>query len=230
MEKSTKPWPLWDLPTRLGHGLFIVAMLVAWWSAETQRTDLHQWTGYTILVLLIARLVWGFVGSKPSRFATFLKSTVVTFKYLFSSANESGEPTRHEKVIGHNPAGGWSVVLMLFLLLLQAGSGLFNSDDILFNGPFYHLMESEWQDRFGLIHDYAFDALLICIGLHIGAVVFYALRGQNLITAMIRGGTDEQFSDEPPKASWLWLAILVVVAVAFWAAVQYAPQPTSQWF
>lgn len=231
MEKSTgKTWPVWDLPTRLGHGLFIVAMLLAWWSAETQRTDLHQWTGYTIFVLVISRLIWGLVGSKTSRFATFLKGPRTVTSYLFSPAKDTPASLPNYKVVGHNPAGGWSVVLMLSLLLVQSLSGLFNSDDILFNGPFYHLVESDWQDRFGVIHDYAFDALLVCIALHILAVLFYTVRGKNLITPMIRGGADEAYSDEPPTPSWRWLVILLLVAVALWAAVQSAPQPTNQWF
>ncbi|MFK7732742.1 MAG: cytochrome b/b6 domain-containing protein [Pseudomonadales bacterium] len=231
MEKSTvKPWPLWDLPTRLGHGLFIAALLLAWWSAETQRTDLHEWTGYVILVLVVSRLVWGIVGSKHSRFATFLKSPPAAFNYLLSSAKERSESAIDNKVVGHNPAGGWSVVLMLSLLLLQAVSGLFNSDDILFSGPFYHLVESDWQDRFGVVHDYAFNALIICISLHVMAVLFYTYRGKKLIVPMIRGGAADRYSDEAPKPSWRWLAILLIVALALWAAVQSAPQPSNQWF
>ncbi|MEM8497730.1 MAG: cytochrome b/b6 domain-containing protein [Pseudomonadota bacterium] len=231
MEKSTgKKWPVWDLPTRLGHGLFIVAMLLAWWSAETQRTDLHQWTGYGIFVLVISRLIWGFVGSKPSRFATFVKGPRTVIDYLFSSPEDAQASLPSHKVVGHNPAGGWSVVLMLSLLLVQSLSGLFNSDDILFNGPLYHLVESEWQDRFGVVHDYAFNVLLVCIALHIAAVFFYTWRGKNLLKPMILGADDDVYSDAPPKPSWRWLAILLIVAVALWAAVQSAPQPTSQWF
>lgn len=205
-------------------------MGLAWWSAETQRTDLHQWTGYSILVLVIGRLLWGVFGSKPSRFATFLKTPGVVFRYLFSPAKDSSVSTLDNAAIGHNPAGGWSVVVMLLLLFVQSFSGLFNSDDILFNGPFYHLLESEWQDRFGLIHDYAFDALIVFIALHIIAVLFYTVRGTNLLLPMIRGSSDERYSDEPPKPSWRWFALLLIVALTLWAAVQSVPQPTSQWF
>lgn len=223
-------WPLWDLPTRLGHILFIVAMLLAWWSAETQRTDLHKWTGYSVLVLVMARLFWGFLGSKPSRFATFMKSPAAAFNYLFSPADTRATSLSNKVAIGHNPAGGWSVLLMLLLLLLQSFSGLFNSDDILFNGPFYHLLESEWQDRFGVIHEYAFDALLALIALHIAAVLFHTFRGANLLTPMLRGSAEDRYSDEPPKPAWWWFAMLLVFGVALWAAVQSAPQPTNQWF
>ncbi len=225
MTPTQERWPLWDLPTRLGHGLFIAALLLAWWSAETQRTELHQWTGYSLLVLVVSRLVWGIVGSKPSRFSTFLKRPSTVYKYLFTSADNAQAFSS-----GHNPAGGWSVVLMLFLLFAQAFSGLFNSDDILFTGPFYHLLDSEWQDRMGVIHDYAFNALIACVALHIGVVLFYYFRGTNLIADMIRGKTEDRYSDEPPRASWYWIIILILLAAALWAAVQAAPQPTSQWF
>ncbi len=208
----------------------IVALLLAWWSAETQRTDIHQWTGYSILVLVLGRLVWGFIGSKPSRFATFMKSPMVAVKYLFSPAAQASEDVPNGNTMGHNPAGGWSVLLMLSLLLTQATSGLFNSDDILFNGPFYHLVESDWQDRFGVVHEYVFNALLACIALHIAMVSFYTYRGKKLLTPMIRGGTDDRYSEEPPKPSWRWLAVLLLIAIALWALVQSVPQPTSQWF
>ncbi len=224
-----KTWPLWDIPTRLTHGLLIAALILAWWSAETQRPDLHQWAGYSILVLVLARIVWGFIGSTPSLFSTFLKSPQNVWRYLFDRT-QNKPSIEHARVTGHNPAGGWSVLVLLVLLFVQSVTGLFNSDDILFNGPFYHLLESDWQDRAGVIHDYAFDVLIAFIALHIVAVFFHYWRGRNLLLPMLRGKTQDCYSDQPPKASWRWLLVLLIFAAALWAAVQSAPQPTTQWF
>jgi cytochrome b len=66
---------------------------------------------------------------------------------------------------GHNPLGSWSVLVLLVLLLMQAISGLFNSDGIFFNGPLYYAVTSEWRDTLGLVHDVNFDALLVFVSL-----------------------------------------------------------------
>ena len=105
------PLPLWDLPTRLCHWLIVCCLPLAWWSAETENYSLHQWTGYTVIVLVVSRLIWGLVGSRHSRFADFLVGPAKIVAYLQGRGADS---------VGHNPLGGWSVMLLLALLLVLA--------------------------------------------------------------------------------------------------------------
>ncbi len=100
----------------------------------------HEWSGYTIIVLVVSRIVWGFIGSRHARFSDFLVGPARLREYL------KGRPAASA---GHNPLGGWSVLLLLTLLLLQAGSGLFNSDDVLFQGPLVLLGERRVSRRHG---------------------------------------------------------------------------------
>ena len=93
-------------------------------AAETENYEAHQWIGCLVIVLVFSRIVWGFVGSRHSRFADFVVGPSKVMTYL----RGQGAASR-----GHNPLGGWSVLALLLLLLLQAVSGLFNSDDVFFS-------------------------------------------------------------------------------------------------
>ncbi len=69
---SGKDNPLWDIPTRLFHWLIVVCIPLSWWSAENENYELHEWLGYTVIVLVVSRVAWGFFGSRHSRFGDFL--------------------------------------------------------------------------------------------------------------------------------------------------------------
>jgi len=219
---STNAKPLWDIPTRLFHWAIVCALPLAWWSAEEQRFNLHQWVGYTILVLVISRVVWGFVGSRHSRFSDFLAGPGKIFAYL----RGRGEP-----VVGHNPLGGWSVMVLLTLLLLQAVSGLFNSDDIFFSGPLHYWARTEFRDAMGVVHDVVFNALLAFVTLHILAVLYHQFRfKEKLIQAMVRGSAAGREGIERPRGWWWALFIAALAALALWWGLAQAPQsPPLNW-
>lgn len=212
--------PIWDLATRLYHWLLVLCLPLAWWSAEQQNFDVHQWVGYTVLVLIVARIIWGFIGSHYSRFSQFLAGPRKVKAYL------SG---REMVTAGHNPLGGWSVITLLTLLLMQAVSGLFNSDDILFSGPFYYAASDELQNTMGLVHDLAFNVLLGCVALHVLAVSYYQFKGGKIIQAMLNGGEASPAGNPTPAPFWWWLLVTSVLAALLWWAIQRAPQPTAWW-
>ncbi|MFV8816401.1 cytochrome b/b6 domain-containing protein [Haliea sp. E17] len=212
---------LWDIPTRLFHWSLVVALGLAWWSAEEERYGVHEWTGYTIIVLVVSRIVWGFLGSRHSRFSDFLAGPRRIAAYLRGEG--SATP-------GHNPLGGWSVLLLLTLLLLQAVSGLFNSDDILFSGPLYYAASGEFRDAMGEIHEIAFNVLLAFAALHVLAVCYYQfLRKDRLINAMLLGRAQGKVGVEAPRSFWLYLVVVLLVGAALWFGLQQAPQPQSIW-
>ena len=213
--------PVWDLPTRLFHWLLVLCIALAWWTGEEDDYDRHAWVGYTVLVLVVFRLLWGLVGSRHSRFSDFLAGPRRISAYL--KGEEPAGP-------GHNPLGGWSVVLMLSLLLLQAVSGLFNSDDVLFNGPFYYAAEVGFRDAMGALHDLVFNLLLGLIALHVCAVLFYQFRRkQPLLQAMLRGSAEGKRGEAAPAPWWLAVVIILVLALLLWYAIANAPQPVQRW-
>ena len=87
----------------------------------------HAYFGYTILILLIFRMMWGLLGSTHARFANFIPSKATLLSYLTGKS---------KAVLGHNPLGALSVLGLLTVLLIQAISGLFADDEIAFQGPF----------------------------------------------------------------------------------------------
>jgi cytochrome b len=212
---------LWDLPTRVFHWALVLCMALAWWSGEEGRNDVHEWTGYTLIVLVVSRIVWGFVGSRHSRFSDFVRGPGATLAYL----RGEGSPTP-----GHNPLGAWSVLALLLLILLQAISGLFNSDDILFSGPLYYAASTSLRDTMGVIHQWTFDALLVLIALHVLVASYHQwVKKDGLIRAMLTGRTAHKAGLAAPVATWKALVIVALVAGALWLGLEQAPQPQPLW-
>ena len=221
MTTGKQAYPLWDLPVRLIHWSLVLCLPLAWWTAEEDNYDLHSKVGYTVLILVATRILWGVVGSRHARFTDFLVGPAAILRYL------KGLGARSQ---GHNPLGGWAVIVLLLLLLAQASSGLFNSDDVLFNGPFYYAANSDFRDFMGVVHENAFDLLLAFIVLHIAAVVFHQFRlREKLVQAMVRGRAEGREGLAPPASAWLAVAIAVVFAVGLAVALDYAPQPQPMW-
>jgi cytochrome b len=211
--------PLWDLPTRLFHWLLVVALFASWLSHEQEWINVHLWSGYTVVVLAGFRLSWGFVGSAHSRFSDFLQSPAAVWRYW------RGDTQLRP---GHNPAGGWAVLLLLLVILVQALSGLFNSDGLLFEGPLYHALDATWTDKLGALHEQGFWILLVLIALHIGTILYYQFgsRAENLIGPMVTGGEGGQQS---PVSLWRALVVLALCVVLLAAAVFWAPAPELPW-
>jgi cytochrome b len=214
---SANRFLLWDIPVRVFHWSIVCCVPLAWLTAETDNYEAHQWIGYSIIVLVVTRILWGFVGSVHARFADFLVGPRSVVGYLRGEAAASP---------GHNPLGGWSVVALLLLLLLQGVSGLFNSDDVLFSGPLYYAAGSEFRDAMGELHEVAFNLLLGVICLHLAAVFYHQFRRREpLLQAMVRGAAPGREGRARPVSWWRALALLAAVALALWWGLGQAPQP-----
>jgi cytochrome b len=175
---------VWDLPTRLFHWILVALVIAQWWTARNFSTmEYHLWGGYALLALVLFRVIWGFAGSDTARFSDFVRGPGVVLAYV--KALLRGATPRH---LGHNPLGGWSILAMLALLLVQAGTGLFANDDIFIEGPLYSWVSKGTSDWLTTIHRLNFDLLLILIAVHLAAVLFYLLvKRENLIHAMLSG-------------------------------------------
>ena len=143
----------------------------------------HEYSGVAILVLVLFRIAWGFVGSAESRFRAFVHGPSAVMRYA-STLFQRGS-ARH---LGHNPMGGWSVLLLLVSLFIQAVTGLFANDDILTEGPLFDLVSKATSDWLTRIHHLNQTVLLVLILIHLGAILFYLFyKRENLITPMITG-------------------------------------------
>lgn len=196
---------VWDLPVRLFHWGIVVGVFIAWLTQDIGWLPAHRITGYAIGAALIFRLLWGVVGSDTARFARFLRSPIAGLAHL--RRFRRGEP---DTEIGHNAAGGWMVLLMLLLLAVQFGTGLFATNDIDFEGPFAGWITLERSDVLTSIHAVNFTAIEIAVLLHVLAVIAYAVvKRHDLVRPMVTGRKRLPASAAPPRLSGIGLAVLV---------------------
>ena len=203
---------VWDLPQRLFHWLLVLLIVVSWVSvtAGGNAMQIHFLSGYTILTLVLFRVAWGFLGTRHARFDSFMRSPRAAVAYLRSLRSNDAAPH-----LGHNPAGGWSVILMLAILLLQSATGLFANDDIAAAGPLAKLVSKALSDRITGIHHISVKLLYALIGLHLSAVAYYVFyRKENLVTPMLTGYKDSGEKHAAPDRQRNWLAALVLAACA----------------
>ena len=199
-EKSVQKVRIWDLPVRLFHWTLVVLMIVSYYSAKAggDWMQLHFWSGYSILTLLIFRIAWGFVGSTTARFSNFVKGPSAAFAHLRELLGKGGPYDA-----GHNPAGGAMVMVLLFAVLAQVAAGLFAADTDMgtVNGPLANLIADKWVDRLTAFHKYWINILLILAALHVlAAVVYLVWKRQNLIGAMLTGSKLQRDVVPPGKA------------------------------
>lgn len=216
-----QPTAVWDLPTRLFHWLLVVLVGLSWWSGENEELDLHLWLGMAVLGLILFRLLWGLFGSSTARFANFVRGPRAVRAYL--------RDIRGWKAVGHNPLGALSVIALLLALAVQVGTGLFLTDeDGLVEGPLAHLVSFDTAEAMSEVHEAVFNVLLVLIGIHVAAILFYRLvLGKRLVGAMVTGrsGADPEAEPMRPGKTWVALICLVIaIAVTRWIIVG-APLP-----
>lgn len=168
---------IWDLPTRLYHWLqaaLFIGLIITGFAGKGP----HVYLGLGLFTLIMWRLIWGLMGSETSRFTQFVRSPKTIIRYLTG---------KHEHQTGHNPAGGWMVILMIVCLLSQCIAGLIIAD--FFNNiPILHLwITNSVIDVSTLIHGITARLLLLLVALHLIAIFFYKLRAKPLLWAMIVG-------------------------------------------
>jgi cytochrome b len=221
MRQLYLPMRVWDAPVRLFHWAIVLLILFSWGSAEWNRMEWHKLSGYTILTLLLFRIVWGIVGSETARFSRFLKSPMEAMRHLAHMTRREAD-----REIGHNAAGGWMVLVLLLLLVVQAITGLASNDDIDTEGPYARLVGKAWSDWASHIHDLNFTLIEIAVVAHILAVLAYAvLKGQDLVRPMITGKKRLPGTVRQPRMAHPLLALLLLVlaSAAVTALVRYAP-------
>ena len=143
----------------------------------------HMKSGYAIAALLLYRIMWGIVGSREARFASFVRGPGAAVAYL-----RGLRAGRREVNEGHNPVGGWSVLVMLACLVLQVSTGLFSNDESSHEGPLAARVSDAMVDRMSSIHHWNQFAVLTFVVLHVVAVGLYQWRlRMDVIGPMVHG-------------------------------------------
>lgn len=217
---------VWDIPVRLFHWSLATSILMSFITAQIggNAMEWHKRIGYFVIGLIIFRVVWGFVGSYHARFKNFVYAPATVINY---AKNLFKKDSAH--YVGHNPMGGLSVVALIASVGLQTVTGLFSNDDILLEGPYASMVSKAFSDQMTRLHQLNSDLILILVGLHLSAIVFYAMfKKEQLIEAMLTGkkdidpSIDGQFEAEMPeeaRSAWLPWSVIVVVGGVTYALV-----------
>jgi cytochrome b len=207
---------VWDLPTRLFHWTLAACVAFSVVSAHVGGNAMvwHFRSGYVVLTLLAFRILWGLLGGRWSRFASFAYPPDSILRYL---RGQSRADDHHD--VGHNPLGAFSVFGLLAILAVQVSTGLFADDDLGNTGPLIKFVSSassslltKWHSTFGQW------LILLLVALHVSAIGFYWVRRrQNLVRPMLTG--DKQLPAGVPASDDHWrLRGLALVLAALCAA------------
>jgi len=217
---------VWDWPLRLWHWLFAVAVIGAWITGQWGGFDWRQWHfwfGQSAIGLLIFRVLWGFVGPRHARFIQFMPSPSRLLAYLKTLPRRDGPES-----VGHSPLGALAVIVLLTVLAVHATSGLFISDDILFEGPWFAAVSDDTSDFASTIHHRLAWPVGVLIAIHLAAILFYRLfKKQRLTSAMVTGRKPASRVPEtaaiPGSRSLLALILIALVAGFTWWLLAVAP-------
>lgn len=211
---------VWDLPTRLFHWslaiLFCISLYTGF-NGGLNAMDYHMLSGYGILGLVTFRILWGFVGSTHAKFSGFVRGPRVVLAYLRSLSAKQSIP------VGHNPLGALSVLAMLACLVIQAGTGLFSTDDVFVDGPLRHLLSHGQSLRVTEWHKVNLWVLCGLVGMHLAAIAWYHFRHEQNLTLPMITGYKLIDADVEPGRNHLVLAIVLgaVVAAGIYYLVTY---------
>lgn len=199
---------VWDWPVRLFHWTLAASFAGAWLTAESERLALwHMSFGFTVMGLVLFRLVWGVAGTRYARFASFVTGPARVWRYLRSLL--SAQP---EHSVGHNPAGGVAVLLLLGLGLATATTGALYWQEI-------------GGEAFEEVHEALATAMLAVVGVHVAGVLLSSLlHRENLVGAMLTGFKRGAAAAAIPGGRPLVALVLVAALAGFWT---YAWSPAS---
>ena len=177
---------IWDPALRVFHWL-LAALVVANWllgKFGPNVMTLHFWLGYAIIALLCFRIVWGFVGPRPARFASLINAPAAIIAYLRHMFDR-----RPSFWPGHNPLGALAVIAMLAVLVWQVSTGLISDPEDYINvGPLASEVSSATSKKAVGWHHLGANLILILVVLHIAVILFYRLwKHEDLIRPMLTG-------------------------------------------
>lgn len=205
------PMRVWDAPVRVFHWLIVVLVPTCYFTAKAHVYGLHMSLGLAVLALVLFRLAWGLVGSETARFARFVKSPSEGLTHLRDFTRQ--EP---DIAVGHNPAGGWMVVLLLLLLTIQVVSGLAAySRRAEIGGPLSAYLDDATRGVANLVHSVDINLIIAAAAFHVFVVVVYVIvKKQNLIRPMITGKKRLPAATKAPRMASPLLALVIAAAAA----------------
>lgn len=189
MSNTTKI-KVWDPLVRVFHWSLVTAFAIAY-ITEDDFLTIHSWAGYLILGLLVIRIIWGFVGSRYARFSNFVYSRAMIIQFVKDTLQ-----LRAKRYLGHNPAGGAMVILLITSLLITTltGVALLGAEE--HAGPLasWFVASSDiWGEGLEEVHEFFANFTLLLVFVHVsGVLVESFIHKENLVSAMLSGLKSEK--------------------------------------
>jgi cytochrome b len=162
---------VWSPWLRALHWVLAVSMIASFVTHEGAGT-VHEVLGYVALAAACVRVLLGFAGAGYWPFRQFVRSPAATLAYTRDLLAH-----REKRYLGHNPLGGWMVLVLLTDVIACGLTGWMSTTDRFFGVA--------WV---GNLHDAVGHALIPLLLLHLAGVVFTSWRHrENLVAAMLHG-------------------------------------------
>ena len=185
MKQPNNHIKVWDPLVRSFHWILVGAFFIAYLT-EDDFLSLHVWSGYIVGIAIVIRILWGLVGTRHARFTDFVTSPKTAMRYVYDTL-----AMRAKRYIGHNPAGGLMIVVMILGLLVTVVSGIALYGVAEQAGPLAVSMGNGselWEDMLEGIHEFFANFTLFLVAVHVAGVVIESLiHKENLVLSMING-------------------------------------------
>ena len=192
---------VWDLPVRVFHWCLVVCFAGAWVTGESERFKLwHLAFGYTAGLLVVLRLLWGLIGTRYARFDSFVVSPRNAWNHLVLVFR-----SKQHGSVGHNPIGGWMMLVLMGLVLLLLVTGVIHYQD--------------WIELDELHEGLATLALALVMVHVAAAIIMSRVDGQNLIKSMWTGKKLVHSDDTSVRPMRLIGIALFLLMMYFFVAV-----------
>ena len=183
-EHRKTPEPIirvWDILVRLNHWVLVLSFAIIY--IFYRKFPTHAYAGYLVILLVLWRFVWGFVGSRAARFSSFLFGPRALLEYAKNALQ--GHASYH---VSHNPMGAWMVFTLLGLMLLNGVIGLLLYSAGQQLGPFGASVPNDWEGVLIPTHQILGHITAACVAGHIVGVLWAArLHRENYVVAMVTG-------------------------------------------
>lgn len=214
-DSKSKSSLIWDLPLRCWHWLLaacIATSLYTGLAGGIETIQIHQYSGISVVALIVFRLTWGIWGALYARWRWYLTTHTRILDYFRGNLPNSI----------HTPPGIALVVLLLIAIATQSVSGLFMTDDIFFEGPLYQFASSEVADTSRILHVRIWQLIAALVTVHVLAHLVYALILKNPTPLSMFTGKKPVIAPSTEYKTGNLVLSLVCTAVTFAILVYYS--------
>jgi len=166
-----KEYRIWDPFIRFFHWSLVIGFVANALLIDDDSKQ-HEWLGYAIVALVVLRILWGFIGPRSARFATFVPNGRDITEQISDIATR-----RTRAHLGHTPLGALMILNLIATMLAIGLTGY-----MMTTNAFWGV---DWVEE---VHEVLVNWAWISIVLHVVAVIWESRRtGVNLPRAMITG-------------------------------------------